>query len=144
MTLLSTLFISTSSSTDLYWKLLTASFSNKLARLFLNILGGTRRFIHSSAFFWALAITDLLNRFVAFLDSLIESLLFKCDGTQFLKVLLTDLFLTWFELSDICVVTLFCVLVGALQDRFLLQAGHCLFLQQNIVYLCVQGLGFNQ
>ena len=79
--LLITFLEDTSSTANLHWKLLAGSISNKLARLLLNILGGTGGFIHSSALLWSLAITDLLNWLVAFLDSLIESLLFKSDGT---------------------------------------------------------------
>jgi len=128
MALLITFLKDTSSTADLHWKLLAGSISNKLARLLLNVLGGTGGFIHSSALLRSLTIANLLNWFVAFVDSLIESFLLEGDGTGLLKVLLTHLLLTWFELGDIGVVALLCVLVGTLQDGFLLQAGHCLLL----------------
>ena len=38
------------------------------------------------------------------------------------------LFLAWSELSDISVMALLYIFVGTLQNGFLLQAGHCLFL----------------
>ena len=122
------LFKSTASSTDLYGQLLTAGVSHKLARLLLNILGAAGALIDSPALLWTLSIANLLNGLVAFLDSLIESLLLECDGTSLLKVLFTNLLLTGFELSDIGVVTLLCVLMSTLQDGLLLNAGHCLLL----------------
>ena len=128
MTLLSPLFISTSSSTDLYGKLLTASVSNKLAWLFLYILGCAGRLVHSSTLLRTLTIAHLLNRFVAFLHRLIECLLLESDGTQLLKVLFTNLLHGRFKLSNISVVTLLSVLVGALKDGLLLQGGDCLLL----------------
>ena len=120
MTLFRTFFISAASSTDLHRQLLTAGVSYKLARLLLNILGGTGALIHCPALLRSLTIAHLLNRFVTLLNSLIDSFLFECDAALFLKVLLTHLLLSWFELSDIGVVTLLCVLVGALQDWILL------------------------
>ena len=110
----------TASSTDLHRQLLTAGVSNKLARLLLNILGGAAALIHCPALLWSLSITLFLNRFVTLLNSLIDSFLFECDAALLLKVLLTHLLLSWFELSDIGVVTLLCVLVSALQDWILL------------------------
>ena len=128
MTLLSTFFIGAASSTDLHRQLLTAGVSYKLARLLLNILGAAAALIHCPALLWSLSITLFLNRFVTLLNSLIECFLLECDLTQLLKVLLTHFFLSWLKLGDIGVVTLLCVLVGALQDGLLLQTGDSLLL----------------
>ena len=128
MAFLSPFFIGTASSTDLNGQLLTAGVSHKLARLLLNILGCARTLIHSPALLWSLTIAHLLNWLVALLDSLIESLLLECDGAELLKVLLTDLLLTWLELCDVGVVTLLSVLMCTLQDWLLLQRGHSLLL----------------
>jgi len=128
MTLFRTFFISAASSTDLHRQLLTAGVSYKLARLLLNILGAAAALIHCPALLRSLTIAHLLNRFVTLLHSLIECLLFEGDTAELLKVLLTHLLLTGFELSDVGVVTLLCVLVSALQDGLLLNAGHCLLL----------------
>jgi len=128
MTFFWTFFISAASSTYLHRQLLTAGVSYKLARLLLNILGAAAALIHCPALLRSLTIAHLLHRFVTLLNCLIECLLFEGDAAQFLKVLLAHLLLTGFELSDIGVVTLLCVLVSALQDRLLLYAGHCLLL----------------
>ena len=55
-------------------------------------------------------------------------MLFEGDGTSLLEVLLADLLLGRLELGDVGVVTLLHVLVGALQDRLLLQCGDLLLL----------------
>ena len=128
MTLLLSLLKGTASSTDLNGQLLTAGVSHKLARLLLHILGAAGALIHSPALLWSLTIAHLLNWLVALLDSLIESLLLECDGAELLKVLLTDLLLTWLELCDVGVVTLLSVLMCTLQDWLLLNAGHSLLL----------------
>jgi hypothetical protein len=67
-----------------------------------------------------LTIADLLKRLVAFLHSLIESLLFEGDLASLLKVFLTDFLLGRRELCDIGVVTLLNILVCALKDGVLL------------------------
>merc|ERR1712123_104547 len=139
MTLLRTLLIATPSSTDLYRKLLTSSFSNKLAWLFLHILGCAGRLIHSSTLLRTLTIAHLLNRFVAFLHRLIECLLLESDGALLLKVLFTNLLHGRFKLSNVSVVALLSVLVGALQDGLLLQGGDCLLLvhaAQSSIWIC--------
>ena len=133
MTLLLSLLKGTSSSTDLNGQLLTAGVSHKLARLLLNILGAAGALIHSPALLRSLAIAHFFNWFVAFLDSLIESLLLECDGAELFKVFLTDLLLTGFKLSDIGVVTLLSVLMSTLQNGLLLNAGYCLFLSKKRV-----------
>jgi len=128
MTLLLSLLKSTSSTTDLNWKLLTGSISHKLAWLLLHILGATGRLIDSSALLWSLTIANLLHGLVALLHGLVVGLLLKGDRALLLKVLLTNLFLAWGELSDIGVVALLHILVSTLQDWLLLKTCHCLFL----------------
>merc|ERR1712086_832589 len=123
MTLFFTLFKDTSSSADLYGKLLTASVSNKLTWLFLHILGCAGRLIHSLADLLALTIAHLLLGPVALVHRLVVSLLLEGDGAGFFKVLFTNFFLRRFKLSNISVVALLRVLVGALQDGLLLQGG---------------------
>ena len=51
----------------------------------------------------------------------------KCSVFENMMIF-TDLFLAGGELGDVGVVALLDVLVGALQDGLLLQAGHCLLL----------------
>ena len=128
MTLLWTLLVGTASSANLNGKLLTGGVSHELAGLLLHVLGGAGGLVHSPALLGTLAVTDLLYRFVTFLNGLVESFLFERDGTQFLEVLLADFLLTWFELRDVGVVALLGVLVRALQDGILLQTGHRLLL----------------
>ena len=128
MTLLRTFLKGAASSTNLNWKLLTTSVSNKLAWLLLHILGRAGRLIHSPTLLWSLAITHLLHRLVALSHCLVECLLFEGDGALLLKILLTNLLHGRFKLSNISVVALLCVPVGALQDGLLLQGGHCLLL----------------
>merc|ERR1711983_339261 len=128
MTLFFPLFKSASSSTDFNWKLLTSCISHKFSWLFLHILGCAGRLIDSLADLLTLTITHLLHRSVALIHCLIVSLLLESDGALLLKVLLTNFFLRRFELSNISVVALLCVLVGTLQDGLLLQGGHCLLL----------------
>jgi len=128
MALLLSLLQSTPSSTDLHRQLLTAGVSYKLARLLLNILGAAAALIHCPALLRSLTIAHLLHRFVTLLNCFIECFLLECDLTQLLKVLLTHLLLSWLKLGDIGVVTLLCVLVGALQDGLLLQTGDSLLL----------------
>merc|ERR1712203_118103 len=118
----------TTSSTDLDRELLTASVSDKLARLLLHILGRARGLVHRPALFGTLTIAHFLCGSVTLSHCLIESLLLEGDLTGLLKVLLTDLLLTGFELGNICVVALLCVLVCALQDWLLLQTCHRLLL----------------
>ena len=75
-----------------------------------------------------LTVANLLSGLVALPHSLIEGLLLEGDGTRLLKGFFTDLLLCGGELSDIGVVALLGVLVCALQDRVLLDGGHCLLL----------------
>jgi len=128
MALLNTLLKDTSSSTDLHRQLLTASVTHKLAGLLLHVLGGAGGLIHGLAHFGALTVAHLLNRGVTLSHSLIKSLLLESDGTGFLKGLITDLLLRWGELGDVGVVALLRVLVGALQDRILLNTCDSLLL----------------
>ena len=93
MTLLSTLLKCTSSSTDLYRKLLTSSVSHKLAWLFLHILGGAGRLIHSLAHLLTLTIAHLLSWLVALSHCLVESFLLEGDLTGLLKVFFANFFL---------------------------------------------------
>ena len=120
VTLLRSLLEGAAGSTDLDGELLTGGVSHELTRLLLHVLGATGRLIDSPALLRSLAITNLLYRFVTFLNSLVESFLFEGDGALLLKVLLADLFLGGFELCDVGVVALFHVLVSALQDGILL------------------------
>ena len=71
-----------------------------------------------------LATADLHQGSVALLHCLVLRLLGEGDGAGLLEVLLADLLLAGLELGDIGVVALLRVLVGALQDGILLQAGH--------------------
>ena len=128
VTLLRSLLKGTASSTDLHRKLLTGGVSHELTRLLLHVLGATGRLVDSPALLRTLAITNLLYRFVTFLNCFINSLLFEGDGALLLKVLLADLLLGGFKLSDVGVVALLSVLVSALQYRLLLQGGDCLLL----------------
>merc|ERR1719234_679285 len=128
MALFWTLLENTTSSTDLNRELLTAGVSNKLAGLLLHILGCARGLVHCSALFRTLTIAHFLCGSVALPHCLVEGLLLERDLTGLLKVLFTDLLLAGFELSNICVVALLCVLVRALQDWLLLQTGHRLLL----------------
>jgi len=128
MTLFWTLLKNTTGSTDLNRELLTAGVSNKLAGLLLHILGCAGGFKHSLANLWTLTIAHLLHWPITFPHCLIESLLFECDGAFLLKVFITHFFGHGAKLSNIGVVALLRVLVCALQDRLLLQAGHRLLL----------------
>jgi len=119
--LLFSLLSNTTSTADLNWKLLALGISDKLARLLLNVLGGARGFVDSAALLGTLTIANLLNGPVAFLHSLIESLLLEGDLTSLLEVLLANLLLGRRELCDIGVVTLLNILVGALKDGILLE-----------------------
>merc|ERR1719431_1819523 len=118
----------TSSTTDLHGKLLTAGVSNKLSRLLLHILSATRGLIDSLTHFLSLAITLLGHWPVTMVHCLIKGLLFESNGTLLLKGLFTNFLLTRFELSNIGVVALFCVLVGAHQDGLLFNSLNCLLL----------------
>ena len=119
-----TLLVSAASSANLNGKLLTGSVTNKLARLLLHILGGTRGLVHSPALLGALAIALLLNGSVAFLHSLVHRFLLESDGALLLEVLLAHLLLSRLELGDIGVVTLLRILVCAFQDGILLKTRH--------------------
>jgi len=123
-----TFVVNTTSSADLNRKLLTAGVTDKLAGLLLNVLGGTGRLIDSLADLFSLPVALLDNRLVTLVDSLIEGLLLEGDLTGLLKVLLTYLLLGRLELGDIGVVALLGVLVGALQDRVLLEGLNSLLL----------------
>ena len=128
MALLWTFLENTTSSTDLNREFLTTSVTNKLAGLLLHILGCAGGLVDSLANFFSLSIANLLCWLVALPHCLVEGLLLEGDRTGLLKGLLADLLLGWSELGDIGVVALLRVLVGALQDRFLLQTRHCLLL----------------
>ena len=128
MTFLSPFLEGASSSTDLNRKLLTASVSDKLARLLLNILGCAGRLVHRPALLLALSVAHLLCGSVALPHSLIEGLLLESDLTGLLKVLFANLLLTRGKLSDISVVTLFSVLVCTFKDGFLLQGCYLILL----------------
>ena len=84
-----------------------------------------------------LVTADLYQGGVALLHCLVLRLLGEGDGAGLLKVLLADLLLAGLELGDVGVVALLRVLVGALQDGLLLQAGHGLLL----VHAAQPGLG---
>ena len=124
VTLLLTFLGDTAGSADLHGKFLTGGVSHELTRLFLHILGAAGGLVHSPTLLRSLTVTNLLHRFVAFLNRLVESFLFEGDGAKFLKVLLADLLLGGLELSDVGVVTLLGILVSALQDGILLQRRH--------------------
>merc|ERR1719264_711536 len=128
MALLRALLKGAPCSTDLNWKLFTAGVADKLAGLLLHILGGAGGLVHRPALLGSLTVANLLNWLVALFHCLIVSLLLECDRALLLKVLLADFLLAGGELGDIGVVALLHVLVGALQDRLLLQAGHRLLL----------------
>jgi hypothetical protein len=95
MALFWSLICHTSSTTNLNWQFLTVCVSNKLAWLLLNVLGGASRFKKSATLLWTLAIANLFKGLVALLHSLIESLLLEGDLTSFLKIFITDFFLSW-------------------------------------------------
>merc|ERR1712203_850279 len=105
MALFLSLLCHAASSANLNRKFLARGISNKLAGLLLHILGGTRGLVHSPALLRTLAIANLLQRSVTLLDCLVEGLLLEGDGAELLSVL-----------------------VGALQDRLLLQGSHGLLL----------------
>ncbi len=126
--LLSTLFSSAASTTDLDGKLLTACVTNKLARLLLDVASGTGRLIHGSALLRALAIAHLGQGPVALLHILLNSFLLESDLAGLLKVFLTNFLLGRLELCDIGVVALLNILVGTLKNGVLLQGGDGLLL----------------
>ncbi len=128
VTLLGTLLSRAAGTTDLNGQFLTAGVTNKLARLLLNVTGGTRRLVHGLADILTLSITDFDEGPVTLLHSLLHSLLFKSNLTALLKIFLAHLLLGRVELSDVGVVTLLHILVGALEDGVLLESGDCLVL----------------
>ena len=112
--LLSSLLSDTTSTADLNWQLLAVGVSNKCTRLCLNVLGCAGRLIECAALLRTLTIANLLKGLVAFLHSLIESLLLEGDLTRFFKVFLTNFLLSWRKLCDIGVVALFNIFVSTL------------------------------
>ena len=119
--LLRTLLGDTASTADLHRQLLAPGVSHKLAGLLLNVAGGAGGLVDGPALLRTLAVADLLERTVALLHGLLHSLLLEGDLTALLKVLLTNLFLSRRELSDIGVVALLHIPVVALQDGVSLQ-----------------------
>ena len=126
--LLNSFLENTTGSTDLNRELLTTGVSNKLARLLLHILGCAGGLEHSLANLWTLTIANFLYWSITLPHCLIERLLFKCDGAFLLKVFITHFLWHGAKFGNIGVVALLRVLVCALQDRLLLQAGHRLLL----------------
>ncbi len=124
--LLGTLISCAASTTDLNGQLLTAGVTNKLARLLLNVTGGTRGLIHGSALLRALTIADLGKRPVALLHTLFNSFLLERNLAGLLKVFFTDFLLGRRKLCDIGVVALLHVLVGTLQNGVLLKGSDSL------------------
>ena len=124
MALLRTLLGDTASTADLHRQLLAPGVSHKLAGLLLNVAGGAGGLVDGPALLRTLAVADLLERTVALLHGLLHSLLLEGDLTALLKVLLTNLFLSRRELSDIGVVALLHILVRALKNGILLQRCH--------------------
>ena len=92
--LLCSLLSDAASTADLNWELLAVGVSNKLAGLLLNVPGGARGFVDSATLLGALAIANLLKGLVAFLHSLVESLLLEGDLAGLLKVFLANLLLS--------------------------------------------------
>ena len=123
-----TLFKGAAGATKLCWQLFTFCVTDKLTRPLLHVLCGAGGFVNSCALLLSLATAHLLNRGVALANSLVERLLVEGDGAGLLEVLLAHLLLAGLELGDVGVVALLCVLVGALQDGLLLQAGDGLLL----------------
>merc|ERR1719264_1843470 len=126
MALLRALLKGAPCSTDLNRKLFTAGVPDKLAGLLLHILGGAGGLVHRPALLGPLTVANLLCRPVALPHRLVEGLLLERDLARLLKVLLAHLLLAGLELGDVGVVALLGVLVGALQDRLLLNGGHLL------------------
>jgi len=93
VTLLWSFFEGTSSTADLNGEFFTSSVTNKLAWLFLHILGGAGRLIHSLAHLLTLTIAHLLSWLVALSHCLVESFLLEGDLTGLLKVFFANLFL---------------------------------------------------
>jgi len=93
MTLLWSFFEGTSSTADLNGEFLTTGVTNKLAWLFLHILGGAGRLIHSLTNLLTQAIAHLLGWLVALSHCLVVSLLLEGDLTGFLKVFFANLLL---------------------------------------------------
>ena len=150
--------VSLTFATEFNWKFLAGGVGHKFPRCFLQISGGAGGLEVSLAGLLALKLgvflepppppplppgvgdavdllvrlvsltTNLHQRAVTFLHRLIPRLLHEGDGTFLVERLLADFLPARFELSDVGVVTLLRVLVGALQDRLLLQAGHHLLL----------------
>ena len=109
------------SSTDFNGQLLTAGVSNKLARLLFYVTSSTRGFIDSPTLLRAIAVAYFLQRPVALFHTLSDGLLLECDLTGLFKVLFANLLLGRTELSDICVMALFDILVVALKNGLFLQ-----------------------
>ena len=119
----------TASTTNLNRDFLTRGVTNKLARLLLNVPGGTSRLVHCLANVLSLTIAHLLQGPVALLHLLLNGLLLERDLTGLLKVLLTNLLLSGLKLCNICVMALFDIFVSTLEDGLLFQRLHLLFFQ---------------
>ena len=126
--LLGTLCGCASGSADLDRQLLAVGVADELARLLLDVLGRASALVDSLALLGAAAVAELFDRLVAFLHSLVEGLLLEGDLTSFLEVFFAHFLLGRVELRDVGVVALLDVLVGALQDRVLLERGDLLVL----------------
>lgn len=124
--LLGTLSGSASGSADLDGQLFAVRVADKFARLLLNVLCRASTLVDGLALLRAVAVANLFDRFVAFLHRLVEGLLLEGDLARFLKVLFAHFFLGGVELREVGVVALLDVLVGALQDRILLERGDLL------------------
>ena len=152
--------VSLTFATEFNWKFLAGGVGHKFPRCFLHISGGAGGLKVSLAGLLAPELgvflepppppplppgvgdavdllvslvsltTNLHQRAVTFLHRLIPRLLHEGDGTFLVERLLADFLPARFELSDVGVVTLLRVLVGALQDGVLLQGLDFLLLHQ--------------
>ena len=96
--------------------------------LLLDVSGGTRALINSTAFLGSLTIANLFQRLITFLDGLIDSLLLEGDLTGLFKVLLANLFLSGSELCHISVVAFLDIFVGTFQNGVFLDGFDGFFL----------------
>ena len=106
--------------TDFNWEFLALGVPNKFAGLLFNVTGATGRLIHCPALLRAFPIALLDYGSVTLFHHSHQSLLLEGDLAGLLKVLLADLFLGRVKCGHVGVVTLFNILMGALEDGRLL------------------------
>ncbi len=123
MTLLCSLLEDTPGAADLNRQLLALGVADKLARCLFDVLCRAGGFVDGLADLLPLPVADLLRGLVALLNRLVEGLLLEGDLALLLEVLLADLLLGGRELGHVGEVALLGVLVRALQNGLLFEAG---------------------